>query len=101
VLINYVKIFLILIDDEIQLRFVVLSISNNNEFVYLMKMFFFHRLELFHHLSIMLRVQYRMINIMKNMISNLFYDEKFVNDLETNISSRSFTQVIMQYVQDR
>jgi hypothetical protein len=46
VLINHVKKILILIDDETQLRFVVLNISNNNEFVYSMKMFFFSSIKI-------------------------------------------------------
>jgi hypothetical protein len=101
VLANYAKTPLILIGDEAQLRPVVLSTPDNNGFVYPMKMSLFHRLKLLRHPSVMLRVQYRMVDIMGSMISDLFYDGKLVNGPGTDIPSRPLTQAIMQYVQDR
>jgi hypothetical protein len=98
---NYAKTPLVLIGDEAQLRLVMLSTSDDNEFVYSMKLFLFHRLKLLRHSFVMLNVQYRMIDIMRTMISNLLYERNLVNDSDTDLSSRSLTQSMIQYVQRR
>ncbi len=53
-----------------------------------MQMSLFHRLKLLRHSSMLLKPQYRMMNVIGNMISTLFYDQKLENDPETNIKSR-------------
>jgi hypothetical protein len=69
---NYVKKFLLLIDDDAQLRSIILSDSNQNEFVYSMLMSLFHRLKLLKHSSMLLKIQYRMlINWSQSWISNM------------------------------
>jgi hypothetical protein len=61
---NYQKTTLIWFDDEeIQLRSVILHTLNDNDLAYSMKMSLFHRLKLLGHSSIMLHVQYGMINV--------------------------------------
>jgi superfamily I DNA and/or RNA helicase len=101
ILSNYVKKLLLLIDDDAQLRSIILNDSNQNEFVYSMLMSLFHRLKLLRHSSMLLKTQYRMLNVIENMISTLFYDQRLKNDHETNLISRFISQTIIEYVNRR
>jgi superfamily I DNA and/or RNA helicase len=101
ILSNYVKKLLLLIDDDAQLRSIIFSDSNQNEFVYSMLMSLFHRLKLLRHSSMLLKIQYRMLNVIENMISTLFYDQRLKNDHETDLISRFISQTIIEYVNRR
>jgi long-subunit acyl-CoA synthetase (AMP-forming) len=92
---NYAKKSLLFIDDETQLRSIIINNSNQNEFVYSMQMSLFHRLKLLKHSAMLLTIQYRMINVIENMIFILFYDQKLQNEHETNIKSRFISQTIV------
>jgi hypothetical protein len=98
---NYAKKSLLFIDDEIQLRSIIISNSNQNEFVYSMQMSLFHRLKLLKHSAMLLTIQYRMINVIENMIFILFYDQRLQNEHETDIKSRFISQTIVQYAHDK
>ena len=54
--VNYRNFFIILVENEQQLRLVVQETFKNNVFVYFMNMSLFHRLKLLNHFSIMLRI---------------------------------------------
>jgi hypothetical protein len=95
---NYAKKFLLLIDDDAQLHSIILNDSNQNEFVYSMLMSLFHRLKLLRHSSMLLKTQYRMLNVYENMISTFFYDQRLKNDHETDLISRFISQTIIEYV---
>jgi hypothetical protein len=101
ILSNYAKKLLLLIDDDAQLRSIILSDSNQNEFVYSMLMSLFHRLKLLKHSSMLLKTQYRMLNVIENMISTFFYDQRLKNDHETNLILRFISQTIIEYVNRR
>jgi hypothetical protein len=98
ILSNYVKKSLLLIDDDAQLRSIIFNDSNQNEFIYSMLMSLFHRLKLLKHSSMLLKIQYQMLNVIENMISTFFYDQKLKNDHETNLISRFISQTIIEYV---
>lgn len=98
---NYNKTPLIMIGDENQLRPVVASTSENNGFLYSMQVSLFHRLKLLGHPSVLLNVQYRMLDVIGNMVSDLFYARKLTNGSGTDLASRPVSQAILRYVQGR
>ena len=87
--INYRNFFIVFVENERQLRLVVQETFKNNVFVYFMSMLLFHRVKFLSHFSMMLRIQYRMMNIIKCMISTLFYNDEFINAFNTKLFQRS------------
>ncbi len=94
---NYFKTFLVMIEDEAQLRSIILSIHKNNDFKNSLKMFLFYRLKLLNQLSMFFSVQYRMINVIDFMISKLFYANQETNDERTFIVNRFLSRAIINY----
>ena len=95
--VNYCNFFIILVKNERQLRFVIQETFKKNVFVYFMNMSLFHRLKFLNHFSMMLRIQYRMMNIIKYMIFMFFYNDEFINAFNTKFFQRSFSQTLIQH----
>lgn len=94
---NYFKISLLWIDDEVQLRSVVINMPQKNDLICAMKMSLFHRFKILGHSSTLLRQQHRLIFIIDDMISKLFYDGKLVNGQNTVIEARPLWQVVANF----
>ena len=92
---NYFRTFLILIKNEIQLRSIILSDKNINDFVNFLRMSLFQRLKMLNQSSVLLNVQYRMIKTIDFMISKLFYFNMITNNSKTKISNRALTQKLI------
>jgi hypothetical protein len=94
---NYFKTFLVMIEDEAQLRLIILSIHKNNDFKNFLKMSLFYKLKFLNQSSIFFNVQYRMINVIDFMISKLFYANQIMNDESTFIVDRFLSRAIINY----
>ena len=89
---NYVKIFLIMIENEIQLRLMIFNDEQINEFVKFLRMFLFYRFKLLKQSSVLFSVQYQMMNVIEIMILKLFYVNWIINDAKTKTSIHTLTQ---------
>jgi hypothetical protein len=94
---NYLKTFLVMIEDEAQLRSIILSIHKNNDFKSFLKMFLFYKLKFLNQSSMLFNVQYRMINVIDFMILKLFYANQITNDEQTFIVDRFLSRAIINY----
>jgi superfamily I DNA and/or RNA helicase len=86
-----------MIENEAQLHLVILSTKKNNEFVSSLRMSLFYKFKLLKQLSMLLNVQYRMINVIESMISKFFYANQISNDEETVVVNRLLSQAIINY----
>ncbi len=86
-----------MIEDEAQLRSIILSIHKNNDFKSFLKMFLFYKLKFLNQSSMLFSVQYRMINVIDFMISKLFYANQVTNDERTFIIDRFLSRAIINY----
>ena len=93
--VNYRNFFIIFVENERQLHFVVQKTFKKNVFVYFMNMSLFHRLKFLNHFSMMLRIQYWMMNVIKCMIFTLFYDDEFINAFNTKFFQKSLFQTLI------
>ncbi len=94
---NYFRTFLIMIENEAQLRSIILSIHKNNDFKNSLKMSLFYKLKFLNQSSMLFSVQYRMIDVIDSMISKLFYANRVTNDKRTFVVDRSLSRAIINY----
>ena len=89
--VNYRNFFIILVENQRQLRFVVQKTFKKNVFVYFMNMSLFHHLKFLNHFSMMFRIQYRMMNVIERMISTLFMTmNSSTHSTRNSLKDRSF-----------
>lgn len=93
---NYIKVPLILIEDEAQLRPVVKSVEKN-DFVKQLVMSLFERLRLLEQSSILFRVQHRFYERIDDMIFTLFYGEELINAFIIFLIARPLTHDLTRH----
>jgi hypothetical protein len=86
-----------MIEDEAQLRLIILNIHKNNDFKNFLKMSLFYKMKFLNQSSMLFSVQYRMINVIDFMISKLFYANQITNDERTFIVNRFLSRAIINY----
>ncbi len=94
---NYFKTFLVMIENEAQLRLIILNIHKNNDFKNSLKMSLFYKLKFLNQSSMFFNVQYRMINVIDFMILKFFYANHVTNDERTFIVDRFLSRAIINY----
>jgi superfamily I DNA and/or RNA helicase len=62
-----------------------------------LRMSLFYRFKLLRQLSMLLNIQYRMIDVIESMISKLFYANQISNDEEIVVVNRLLSQAIINY----
>lgn len=101
---NYNAHSLVMIGDDAQLQLNIMSAQNGdggsypNPFSDQLNMSYFAKSKLLGREFVMLKVQYRMIPEIANMISKTFYGEQLANSLETRIFSRPKARAIQEYL---
>jgi superfamily I DNA and/or RNA helicase len=86
-----------MIENEAQLHLVILNTKKNNEFVSSLRMSLFFKFKLLKQLSMLLNIQYRMMNVIESMISKLFYANQISNDEEIVVVNHFLSQAIINY----
>ena len=86
-----------MINDEKQLKSIILNNQKNNNFHVFIKFSFFRRFKIFDHSNVFFHIQYKMIQFFEIMIFKLFYEKKIINDFDINISNRSLFLKIKKY----
>ena len=94
---HYPSAALLMVGDEAQLPPVVLSDNKDNGFSSPLRMSLFLRLKLLGIPSVLLHEQYRMVEDIGSMVSNVFYHGQLTNGPGTKLQDRSLLQDIAEY----